>query len=49
MDWNEAMPLISHLYEDGRYRDCLLIASSCYLGLRRFLFRGVLESAVPHF
>lgn len=34
MDWNEAMQLVSKLYEDGRYRDCLLVASGCYLGLR---------------
>jgi len=34
MDWNEAMLLVNHLYEDGRYRDSLLIASGCYLGLR---------------
>ena len=34
MDWNEAMQLINHLYEDGHYRDSLLIASGCYLGLR---------------
>ena len=34
MDWNEAMQLVNHLYEDGHYRDSLLIASGCYLGLR---------------
>ena len=34
MDWNEAMQLVNRLYEDGQYRDCLLIASGCYLGLR---------------
>lgn len=34
MNWNEAMQLINHLYEDGRYRDSLLIAAGCNLGLR---------------
>lgn len=34
MDWNEAMQLVNRLYDDGQYRDCLLIASGCYLGLR---------------
>ena len=34
LDWNEAMQLVNRLYEDGQYRDCLLIASGCYLGLR---------------
>lgn len=34
MDWNEAMQLVSRLYDDGSYRDCLLVASGCYLGLR---------------
>lgn len=34
MDWNEAMQLIDHMYENGEYRDALLIASGCYLGLR---------------
>jgi len=34
MDWNEAMQLVAHLYDDGYYRDCLLISSGCFLGLR---------------
>lgn len=34
LDWNEAMQLVNRLFEDGQYRDCLLIASGCYLGLR---------------
>lgn len=34
LDWDEAMLLIRKLYEDGRYRDCLLVASGCFLGLR---------------
>ena len=34
MDWNEAMQLIDRMYENGEYRDALLIASGCYLGLR---------------
>lgn len=34
LDWNEAMQLVSRLFEDDQYRDCLLIASGCYLGLR---------------
>ena len=34
MDWNEAMQLVSRLYENGAYRDCILIAAGCYLGLR---------------
>lgn len=34
MDWNEAMQLVTHLYDDAQYRDALLIASGCYLGLR---------------
>ena len=34
MDWNEAMQLVNRMYDDGLYRDALLIASGCYLGLR---------------
>ena len=34
MDWNEAMRLIELLLKDGRYRDALLVAAGCYLGLR---------------
>ena len=34
MDWNEAMQLVNRLYEDKKYRDCLLIAAGCNLGLR---------------
>lgn len=34
MDWNEAMQVIDHMAADGKYRDALLIASGCYLGLR---------------
>ena len=34
MDWNEAMQLVDRMYADGKYRDALLIASGCYLGLR---------------
>lgn len=34
MDWDEAMRLIAHLYDDGAYRDGLLIAAGCFLGLR---------------
>ena len=34
MDWNEAMQVIDKMAADGLYRDALLIASGCYLGLR---------------
>lgn len=34
MDWNEAMRLVRQMYADGLYRDALLIAAGCYLGLR---------------
>jgi len=34
MDWNEAMQLVNRLYDDGKYRDALLVAAGCYLGLR---------------
>lgn len=34
LDWKEAQELISSLKADGRYRDALLIACGCYLGLR---------------
>ena len=34
MDWNEAMQLINRMNGNGQYRDALLIASGCYLGLR---------------
>ena len=34
MDWNEAMRLVDRPFEDGHFRDCLLIAAGCYLGLR---------------
>lgn len=34
LDWDEAMRLIERLTDDGRYRDSMLIASGCFLGLR---------------
>ena len=34
LDWNEAMKLINALVKDNRYRDSMLIASGCFLGLR---------------
>lgn len=34
MDWDEAMSLIQRLYEDGKIRESMLIASGCFLGLR---------------
>ena len=34
MDWNEAMQLIDKMYGNGQYRDALLIATGCYMGLR---------------
>lgn len=34
LDWNEAMSLIEQLKDDARYRDAMLIASGCFLGLR---------------
>lgn len=34
LDWDEAMTLVDSLFEDGRYRDSLLVASGCMLGLR---------------
>ena len=34
MDWDEALRLIDRLFKDGRYRDALLFAAGCYLGLR---------------
>lgn len=34
MDWNEAMQLVDRMYENGEYRNALLVASGCYLGLR---------------
>lgn len=34
MDWNEAVGLIQNLTKDGRYRDSMLIATGCMLGLR---------------
>ena len=34
LDWNEAMQLVNRMFEDGLYRDSLLIAAGCYLGLR---------------
>lgn len=48
MDWNEAMQLVSRLYDDGSYRDSLLVGSGCYLGLRvsdllRLHWRDLLE------
>lgn len=51
MDWNEAMQLVSHLYDDGAYRNCMLIASGCYLGLRisdilRLKWKDLLEEEV---
>lgn len=34
LDWDEAMSLISNLKEDEYYRDAMLIACGCFLGLR---------------
>ena len=34
MDWNEAQQLITRMFQDGLYRDALLVASGCNLGLR---------------
>ena len=34
LDWEEAMTLIGKLTDDGRYRDSMLVASGCFLGLR---------------
>lgn len=34
LDWAEANDLIRQLYEAGSYRNCMLMASGCYLGLR---------------
>jgi integrase len=34
MDWNEAMQLVDKMNSNGQYRDALLVASGCYLGLR---------------
>ena len=34
MDWDEALRLIDCMFKDGLYRNALLFASGCYLGLR---------------
>lgn len=34
LEWDEALSLIQRLYSDGRYRDSMLIACGCYMGLR---------------
>lgn len=34
MDWDEALRLVDRMFKDGHYRDALLFASGCYLGLR---------------
>ena len=34
MDWNEAMQLVDRMFEQGEYRNALLVAAGCYLGLR---------------
>lgn len=34
MDWNEAMSLVDRMIKDGQYRNALLIAAGCFLGLR---------------
>lgn len=34
LDWDEAMSLINRMYEDHKYRNSLLIACGCYMGLR---------------
>lgn len=34
MDWNEAMVLIDKMYGDEMFRDSLLVASGCFLGVR---------------
>lgn len=34
LDWNEALRLIDRMADDGQYRDSLVVASGCYLGLR---------------
>lgn len=34
INWDEAMNLVHKLYRDGRYRDCMLIATGCFTLLR---------------
>lgn len=34
LSWNEMHGLLAQLKKDGKMRDCLLIATGCYLGLR---------------
>lgn len=34
LDWDEAMTLVDSLFDDGKYRDSLLVAAGCMLGLR---------------
>lgn len=34
LDWDEAMDIISRLKDDGHYRNAMLVASGCFLGLR---------------
>lgn len=34
LDWKEAITLVNRLSHDERYRDAMLVASGCYLGLR---------------
>ena len=34
LDWDEAISLIARLKEDNRWRDAMLLASGCFLGLR---------------
>ena len=34
ISWNEMHGLLAQQKKDGKRRDCLLIASGCYLGLR---------------
>ena len=51
MDWNEAMQLVSRMYDNRQYRDCLLVAAGCYLGLRisdllRLRWMDLLENEV---
>ncbi len=51
MDWNEAQQLINRMFEDGLYRDALLVASGCNLGLRisdllRLRWRDLLSESI---
>lgn len=51
LQWDEAMNLIRKLYRDGRYRDCMLIATGCFTllrisDIRKLRYKDILDNEI---